>query len=72
MAAKPKQELPKTVASSEFRIFGVLLHCHVLDNGQRIIEADDMRALMAAMEDPARREPGEDLTPLAHFLRTRG
>lgn len=31
-------------------LFGVVLHLHVLDDGTRIIEAQDMVALLEAME----------------------
>lgn len=46
----PEDSLPRAIASSELTLFGVTLHCHVLDNGQRIIDRDDFHALMVAME----------------------
>ena len=33
-------------------LFGVELQCHVLDDGQRVIEADSMAALLNAMAQP--------------------
>jgi len=43
-------DTPVSVWQGEFRLFGVTLHCHVLDNGMRIIEAADLEALLEAME----------------------
>ena len=43
-------EVPVSVWSGEMRLLGVTLHCHVLDDGTRIIEAADMVALLEAME----------------------
>lgn len=42
-------DTPKSVWQGSFTIFGVELKCHVLDTGQRVIEADSMHALMEAM-----------------------
>jgi len=42
-------EMPVSVWSGEMRLLGVTLHLHVLDDGTRIIEAEDMAALMEAM-----------------------
>ena len=39
------ENLPQSVWQGEFTIFGVTLHCHVLSDGKRIIEADDLAAL---------------------------
>lgn len=50
---------PKAVSSATFRIFGVDLQCHVLDTGQRIIEADSMAALLEAMESSENYDIGE-------------
>lgn len=62
--------LPTVRSSGEFRLFGVTLHCHVLDDGQRIIEADDVERLFDAM---AECEPvscvEEDLRAFAKWMR---
>lgn len=42
-------EVPQSVMTSELEIMGVTLIVHVLDNGQRIIEADGIHALFEAM-----------------------
>jgi len=39
---------PVSVWQGEFTMSGVTLHCHVLDDGTRIIEAADVQALMDA------------------------
>ena len=44
---------PVSVWQGELNLLGVTLHVHVLDNGQRIIEADDMYAFMEAMASGA-------------------
>lgn len=41
-------ELPKAVWSGTFKIYGMELQCHVLDNGQRIIDADSFNQFLAA------------------------
>ena len=43
--------LPKAVWNGTFRVFGVDLACHVLSDGQRIIEEESFKRLMAAMHD---------------------
>ena len=45
------RDLPKSVWSGSFRVFGVDIHCHVLETGERIIEADSIHALFEAMTD---------------------
>jgi hypothetical protein len=47
--ATMSDELPAVVSESSFRLFGVDVRCYVLDNGQRIINADDFHAMMRAM-----------------------
>lgn len=44
--------IPSAVMHGEFTIFGVRLRCYVLDDGTRIIDADDLRALFEAMARP--------------------
>jgi hypothetical protein len=62
--------IPKSIASSEIQLFGVTLHCHVLDNGQRIIDAADIEKLFEAMEiDGSREAQSEAMEALARFCR---
>jgi hypothetical protein len=44
-------DLPKSIGTGVVRILGVELHFHMLDNGQRIIEAEDVEALFAKMTE---------------------
>jgi hypothetical protein len=46
-------ELPHPTWSGTFRVFGIELKCHVLSDGQRIIEADSVEQLLAVMADPS-------------------
>ena len=43
------ENLPAPIWSGSFTIFGIEIKCHVLDNGQRIIEEGSMEALFEAM-----------------------
>ena len=43
--------LPTPTWSGSFTVFGVEVKCHVLDNGERIIEKESMAALLSAMGD---------------------
>lgn len=53
-----EDKIPVSVWSGSFRIFGVDVKCHRLSDGQAIIEADSMAALIEAMEAPEGREIG--------------
>lgn len=46
-------DIPHTVWSGSFHIFGVEVKCYTLSNGQRVIEAASVEALFEAMGDPA-------------------
>lgn len=62
-------ELPASVWQGEFSLFGVTIHCHVLDDGTRIVEAADMAALLEAIEDgaPAREIDADALAAFARW-----
>lgn len=45
--------IPRAIASATFTIFGVTLHCHVLDDGTRVIEEQDVAALIDSFGAPA-------------------
>ena len=49
---------PVSIWSGSFRLFGVDIDCHVLDDGRRIIEAQSMAKLLHAME-----HGGQDVNP---------
>ena len=59
---------PVSVWQGELNLLGVTLHVHVLDNGQRIIEAEDMRAFMEAMASGGEVDQNE-VTAFARWLR---
>lgn len=67
-------QIPKAVWSGVFPVFGVDLRCAVLDDGRRIIDAEDVAKLFvafAAMEDDA--PPTEAETEaLDAFMRWQG
>lgn len=50
--------IPKAVSEAEFTLFGVRLRCYVLDDGSRIINAEDMIELFRAMES-GNSDPGD-------------
>lgn len=64
--------LPVSVYQGSFHIFGVELIVHVLNDGQRVIEADSMTALFHAMETGEVDTPKEDIAKLTRFLHGRG
>lgn len=57
--------MPKSVWHGTFKLFGVDVHCHVLDDGRRIIEEESMVQLLQAMGDSA----GVDQHELEEFVR---
>ncbi len=61
-------ELPKSLHSSPLRILGVELVVHVLDNGQRIIEAGGLADLFKAMEAEPMTEA--DANQIARLIRS--
>lgn len=62
-------ETPRTVWEGSFCIFGVTLKCSVLDDGRRIIDADDFDLLMHSMHAPDNNDA--ELGDLAAFNRWR-
>lgn len=61
-------DLPKAIASSELVICGVTQRCHVLDNGQRVMEADGVEALFEAFGEGADLSE-DDAMAMARFTR---
>jgi hypothetical protein len=59
---------PVSVWQGELRMSGVTLHVHVLSDGQRIIEADDLAALMKAWAQGAPVDEAE-AAAFAHWQR---
>ena len=52
-------DIPRSVWSGSFVVFGVELKCHVLDNGQRIIEAESVAAFLEALASPDKPDIGD-------------
>ncbi len=61
-------DTPVSVWQGEMSLSGVTLHCHVLSDGTRIIEAADLGALMQAWADGA----SVDESEAAAFARWQG
>jgi hypothetical protein len=40
---------PKSIDHKVFTVFGIPVHCHTLDNGRRIVAADDITKLLDLM-----------------------
>jgi hypothetical protein len=64
-------QIPKAVWSGVISVFGVDLRCSVLDDGRRVIDAEDSAKLFAAMEDDAPLTETE-AAALAAFMRWQG
>lgn len=58
-----KETIPTAVWEGTFIVFGVTIHCYVLDDGRRIIEAESFKNLMDALYhgDASRNKALEDL-----------
>ena len=41
--------LPKSIRHDQMNIAGLVLNVHVLENGQRVIEAEDLRPLIEGL-----------------------
>lgn len=56
--------IPKAVWTGTFNIFGFEMKCAVLDDGQRVIDAEGLEGFLSAMEagtlDPNLHHPDED------------
>ena len=64
-------ELPTSVWSGSFHIFGVEVKCHRLSDGQAIIEAERMAELLEAMSSPVTidNDTGDELTDFLRWQR---
>lgn len=63
------QDLPKSIRSEVLNIFGIDLHVHVLDNGQRIIDEQDVVRLFTRMsEDDCPAMTQRECDVLARFI----
>ena len=61
-----------SVWQGSFILFGVELQCHVLSNGQRIIEEDSMVDLIESMKAPLEdTSEGAELAEFCEWLKER-
>jgi hypothetical protein len=60
-------DIPKAVWSGTFKIYGVELKCHVLDNGQRIIDADSIEQLFAEGNHRISPDGGDELEAFSRW-----
>lgn len=59
--------LPVATWEGTFTILGVPLRCAVLDNGQRVVNAEDVMRWLGAMDDPG--SPQSDPLEVQRFMR---
>lgn len=60
----------KSISQSTLRILGVDLECHVLDNGERVFDAESVMRFLEALEDPDAPDITEaDADAVAAFVR---
>ena len=62
-------EIPHAVWSGSFNIFGVEIKCHVLENGQHIIEADSIRQLFDSKTVEPCLDAADGLKALARWVK---
>ena len=63
-------EIPKAIHEEVIELCGVKLRCYQLDNGQRVIEQDDLTALFEVWESPGTLDMTEaETTRLVEFIR---
>lgn len=63
-------DLPHPVWSGSFMLGGVEMKCHVLSNGQRIIEAESIHSFFSAFGDEAAPEVDDaELEKFVHWQR---
>lgn len=65
MKRKPKDAMPKAVWEGTFTLFGVTLRCATLDNGERVIRAEDMARFFKALQEPG--GPDLDMDEVRRF-----
>ena len=62
-------EIPQAIRESSFTLSGVPIRCYVLDNGQRILNADDVHALFRAWESGAEILDHEEMQIFQRWMR---
>lgn len=62
-------DTPNVVRSGELSIGGVVLKCHVLEDGRRIIEEDSLIDFFFNDGDPFKEATDEELAAFVRFMR---
>ena len=65
-------DLQKAISSSTVEVMGVTLHVHMLDNGERVIDADDVHALFDVMAEQSLTPADRDLLDLLSKVSAHG
>ena len=63
------EKIPQAIATATVRIMGVDLTVHVLDNGQRVIDGDDLARFFDALGDSTEPFTEDDAVRLAKVIR---
>lgn len=66
------ESIPQAVWSGSFRLFGVDLQCHVLDNGKRVIDEGSVVALLEAMSKPGSELDNPSLAEFQRWMAGKG
>lgn len=61
-------KIPKSIKTEMVEFLGYELHFHVLDNGKRIIEAEDVEGFMKYLAEDEPRMTEEDVETLNQYL----
>ena len=63
------EKIPVSTHQCDLNIMGFVLKCHVLSNGERVIEADSIAEFFQHLENGEVRLSKEDALSLAKFLK---
>lgn len=67
--SKMTKKIPASTRQYDLNIMGFVLKCHVLNNGERIIEADSIAEFFQHLENGEVRLSKEDALSLAKFVK---
>ena len=67
------EDIPSSIWSGTFNFFGIDVVCHVLSDGQRVIEQDSMHKIRAWLEgESTNNNIHGDIAEFAAFIRGNG
>lgn len=58
----------RAIWEGQFSLFGVMVRCYVLADGQRILDAESVHALFEAMSDPDVKATPSDIEAFARWV----